>query len=148
MKKLNFLLGEWRGEGWIQVGAGERRTFTQNENVQSKLLGTLTQIEGTGRGKIAGKGEEVVIHNAFAVISFDAKAGRYNFHAYQAQGQVIDAEPVITENALVWGFQIPQGAVRFTIKINDKGQWFEIGEFAQDGKTWQQFFEMTLNRLK
>ena len=148
MQKVAFLLGEWRGEGWIQVGAGERRTFTQSETVQSKLLGTLIQIEGLGKGKLGGSGEEAIVHNAFAVISYDAKAGQYTFHAYQAQGQVTDATATISDNSLVWGFQSGPATIRFTIRINDKQQWVEVGEVSQDSKTFHQFFEMTLNRVK
>jgi hypothetical protein len=38
------------------------------------------------------------------------------------------------------------GRVRFTIRGNAKGQWFEIGEMTHDGQTWRQFFEMTPDR--
>ena len=31
MKKLSWMLGEWRGEGWIEFGPGNRRTFKQSE---------------------------------------------------------------------------------------------------------------------
>jgi hypothetical protein len=32
--------------------------------------------------------------------------------------------------------------------VNEKGQWFEIGEVSTDGKQWRTFFEMTLERMK
>jgi hypothetical protein len=38
--------------------------------------------------------------------------------------------------------------MRFTVRLNEKGQWFEVGEFSRDGKAWQKFFEMTLERVK
>src|SRR5262245_48612210 len=77
MQKIAFMVGEWRGEGWIMMGAGERRTFTQSETVQSKIQGTLVQIEGLGKGKLGGKGEETIVHSAYAVVSYDAKAKQY-----------------------------------------------------------------------
>src|SRR5207248_1294846 len=49
MKKLDYLVGEWKGEGWIAFGGGERRTFTQSETIQPKLGGMLLQIEGLGK---------------------------------------------------------------------------------------------------
>ncbi len=53
----------------------------------------------------------------------------------------------VSENTLVWGFENPRaGTIRFTIKLNEKGQWFEIGEISRDGKAWQKFFKMTLSR--
>jgi hypothetical protein len=38
--------------------------------------------------------------------------------------------------------------MRYTITLNDRGQWFEIGEISCDGKEWSKVFEMTLERVK
>jgi hypothetical protein len=148
MKKLDFLLGQWQGEGWIMMGQGERRTFRQTETVQSRVDGLVLMVDGLGKDKTPGK-EDVVVHNAFAVAAYDAQAKQFRWRAFRADGLVVDTDANVTENSLVWGLQAPRGGeVRFTIKLTDKGQWFEIGEFSQDGKTWQKFFEMTLQRVK
>ncbi|HXG95188.1 MAG TPA: hypothetical protein VNN73_22825 [Blastocatellia bacterium] len=39
MKKLDFLIGQWKGTGWFAMGPGQRRTYTQTESVQSKFDG-------------------------------------------------------------------------------------------------------------
>jgi hypothetical protein len=149
MKKIDFLVGQWRGEGWMEFAPGQRRTFKGTEVVQSKLDGLLLTIEGLHRGTVGDKGEEVVVHNAFAVVSYDAKAKRYRFQAFTSRGNSEDAEAKVSEGQLVWGMKVPQfGDVRYTIKLDDKGRWFEIGEVSRDGKTWQQFFEMTLQRVE
>src|SRR5918912_261925 len=59
MEKLSFLVGHWSGEGWIQLGPGQRRAFTETESVQPKVGGALVQIEGLGKATIAGKPEPV-----------------------------------------------------------------------------------------
>ena len=46
-----------------------------------------------------------------------------------------------------WAMETPGGQIRYTITLNDAGQWFEIGEMSQDGETWRQIFEMTLDRV-
>jgi hypothetical protein len=149
MKKLDFLVGQWKGAGWIEFGPGQRRTFTETENVESKLGGVVLLIEGLGKGKTGASQEEVTIHNAFAFASFDKDAKIFRWRAYRADGSSIDTEAKVSENALVWGFHDPRaGEMRFTIKLNEKKQWFEIGEFSRDGQTWQKFFEMTLDRVK
>ena len=148
MKKLNFLVGEWKGEGWMEFVPDQRRTFKGTEIVQTKLDGLLLTIEGLHRGQLGGKGEEVVVHNAFALVSYDDKAKRYRFQGFTARGNHEDTEGKVTEGQLVWGMKIPQfGDVRYTIKLDDKGRWFEIGEVSQDGKAWRKFFEMTLERV-
>ncbi len=153
MKKLDFLVGQWQGEGWYVVGPGKRRTFKQTENIQRKVDGLVLLIEGLGKGKIDDKGEEVTIHSAFAAVSYDNEAKAFRWRAFAkgklAGGNWIDVEPKVSENKVVWGFRDAQAAeIRFTITLNEKGQWFEIGEVSSDGKTWQKFFEMTLNRVK
>jgi hypothetical protein len=149
MKKLDFLVGEWKGEGWMEFVPDKRRTFKGTEICQSKLDGLLLTIDGVHRGKVDDKGEEVVVHNAFGVVSYDDKAKRYRFQAFTARGNYEDTEAKVTDGQLVWGMKIPEfGDVRFTMKLDDKGRWFEVGEVSQDGKEWRKFFEMTLERVK
>jgi hypothetical protein len=149
MKKLDFLVGEWKGEGWMEFAPGQRRTFKGTEVVQGKLDGLLLTLDGLHRGQVGGKGEEVVVHNAFTVVSYDDKARRYRFQAFTARGNYEDAAAEVTDGQLVWGTKVPQfGDVRYTIKRDDKGRWFEVGEVSQDGKAWRKFFEMTLERVK
>lgn len=150
MKKLDFLVGDWKGEGWIEMGPSGRNNFKQTETVQSKLNGTVVFVEGLGKGKLASTGQEGVVHNALAVISYDSRSKKYQFRAFRADGNFVDAEVTAGTNSLVWGFREPQRniEIKYTIKLNEAGQWFEIGEFSMDGKTWQKFFEMTLQRVK
>lgn len=150
MKKLDFLLGEWKGEGWIEMGPGGRKSFRQTESVRSKLNDTVIIIEGLGKGKIASSGEEVTVHNALAIISYDSGAKRYLLRAFRADGNYIDADVTAGANSLVWGFREPQRniEIRYTIKLSDAGQWIEVGEFSMDAKNWRKFFEMTLERTR
>jgi len=145
MKKLDFLVGEWKGEGWMEFVPGQRRTFRGTEVVQSKLGGLLVTIEGLHSGRT----EEEIVHNAFAVVSYDENAKRYRFQAHTARGGHEDAEAKVGDGQLVWGMKVPQfGDVRYTIKRDDKGRWFEVGEVSRDGKDWRKFFEMTLEPVK
>ena len=148
MKKLDFLVGQWKGDGWMEFAPGQRRTFKGTEVVQRKLDGLLVSVEGEHRGQVGGKGEEVVVHSAFALVSYDEMAKRYRFQAFTGRGSYEDAEAKVSDGQLVWGMKVPQfGDVRYTIKLDDKGRWFEIGEVTRDGKVWQRFFEMTMQRV-
>src|SRR5262249_53237052 len=148
MKKLGFLTGEWKGESWTEFAPGKRLTSMGTETVQSKLGGLLLVIEGVHRRK-GGEKEGDVVHGAFGVVSYDEKAKRYRIQAYTNRGNYTEAEVKVADRKLEWGFRIPQfGDVRYTITVNEKGQWFEIGEVSADGKQWRRFFEMTLDRVK
>jgi hypothetical protein len=143
MKKLDWLVGHWKGSGWIEMGPQGRHEFLQAETIQSKLDGLVLIIEGLGRSREA----DTAVHSALAVVSYDEGTRTFRWRAFTAEGRQTDAEAKVGEGTLEWGFPISQqGLVRFTIQRNAKGQWFEIGEMTHDGQTWRQFFEMTLER--
>ncbi|MBA3768019.1 MAG: hypothetical protein H0W99_13760 [Acidobacteria bacterium] len=146
MKRLDYMVGQWKGTGWIEQ-AGRREAFAGTETIQSKLNGLALLVEGKFKAKVAGKDEEVVIHETLAVLSFDEKAKMHRFRTYLVNGITGDHEVRLIEGGWQWGFQFPAGAIRYVVKV-DKDQWFETGEISQDGKTWRKFFEMTLNRVK
>ena len=146
MKKLDFLLGEWQGEGWIVMGPSGRHTVRQTEKIQAKAGGAIMLIEGLGVERIGDK--DVPVHQAFAVITYDNQAKRFKFRAWRAGGEEVATEPEVGERSLIWGFhdQTSGMHIKFTVKLNEKGQWFEIGEGSRDGQSWQKFFEMTLQK--
>lgn len=145
MKRLNFLIGEWRGEGWAMVGQNNREAARQTETVQSKLNGLALLVEGLGKST---DGKERIVHHAMAVISYDMQKKVHRVSTYQANGQAIEAEAKVGNNTLEWGFKREGGTIRFTIKLTEKGEWHEVGDFSPDGKNWFKFMEMTLARVK
>jgi len=149
MKKLDFLAGKWKGPATATTREG-KQDLTQTEVIEYRLGGTILTVEGTGRGKLAGKTEEAVIFNAFAVISYDADAKKHRIKAYRMEGTAVEADLTVTEKGFKWGFKPPQGGVevRYVMTINDKSEWYQTGEYTLDGKAWTKFFEMTLTRVK
>lgn len=144
MKKLDWLVGHWKGTGWIQMGPQGRQEFTQTETIQGKLDGLVLVIEGEAKSKEDGS----TIHTALAFVSYDEPAKTFRWRAFTAEGRQTDAEAKVGADTLEWGLQTPRGRMRYIIKLNEKGEWFEVGEMTQDGQTWRQFFEMTLQRQK
>lgn len=142
MEKLSFLTGDWTGEGWIQMGRNKHH-FSQSETVTQKVNNSVIVIDGQG----IDSETKQIIHQAFAVISFDKFQNEYLMRAFRADGNYIDAEAKVDENgSFVWGFTHPQaGQMRYTISLKD-GKWFETGEMSRDGNNWFQFFEMTLTK--
>lgn len=148
MKKLDFLVGQWKGEGWIITPAGKRETFTQTEIVQKKIGGLALLVEGKGTSKLPS-GEEFTAFEAAALITWDDQKGNYRFFSATSEGGAgLSEGRFVDGGAWEWGFKTPQGRrIRYTIKLTDKGEWHETGESSTDEKTWRQFHEMTLKKV-
>lgn len=136
MDALDFLVGDWKGEGWILTRDGKRETFSSSEVIRRKLMGTALLIEGTHTG-----------FEAMAVVTHDAKAGQYRWRSFTSRGGGVDTEVKITgDRTLEW---YPSEHSRYTIRITDAGQWEEVGEYSRDGgETWTPFFGMSLQRVQ
>ena len=137
MAKISFIAGKWAGKGWMYVQGGSKETFEQTENVQIKLDGTVLLVEGLG--KAGGK----VVHNALAIISWNKDKQQYNFRSYLATGREGMFAAELKGDTFYW---YPNQNMRYIIKLNEKGQWFETGEMNREGK-WMKFFEMTLDKV-
>ena len=149
MKQLEFLAGEWKGEGWFRMGPGEPSKVVQHEKVTPKAGGAALLIEGVGRAKTADGTPGAVVHDAAALVGWDEQAQKYVMAtAVAGRGASSPWLEVRGDKHVVWGMDIPNGKMRYTITITEKGEWFEIGEYSRDGAQWSKFFEMTLTRVK
>ena len=145
LQKVSFLIGTWKGTGWIQMGP-QKSFFNQTESIALKVNGTLIQIDGLGRDK---EDSNKIIHQAFAIISYDLQNSKYLMKAFTGNGNQIDADvKLINDSTFEWSFSIPMtGQIRYTISVKDK-KWSESGEMSRDkGNTWNKFFEMTLDKI-
>lgn len=147
MARLEPWIGEWEGRGWARSPEG-RTEFTIHESVRPKLGGIALLIEGLGKSIDPESGEQVVSHDALAVVTWDPAADRYVFRHYTASGHAGEDELMPIEDGWRWGFTVanegPQ--VRFTIELGD-GTWHERGEVSTDGgERWFPTLEMTLRR--
>ena len=143
MKKLEFLAGKWEGDAKVLRGPGEPIAVRQSEDVQMKLDGLLMVVEGTGRDPQSGK----VVFNAMATISFDDAAGIYRFRSY-SEGRYLDTEIRVTEKGFEWGMEMGPAKVRYTMKLNEKGEWVELGEVVFGTAPPRKTMEMTVRRVQ
>jgi hypothetical protein len=130
-------------------GTGRTKKSTVDENIQFKLDDTILLVEGLGKSKDAS-GKESVSHNALGILTFDVASKQYKFKSYLANGRSTDAWFNVTgENQYQWGFDSPQGKIKYSITIDPvKKTWNEFGEFSADGTNWSKFFEMNLTKVE
>jgi hypothetical protein len=139
MQALAFLVGEWEGEAWMQMGPDRRETVRQHERVEWKAGGEVLLIQGQGR-----QGERLV-HDALAAIAWDPRQASYVMWTYRAGGGPSTPSIEVAEGRVVWGFDAGGAKIRFTIRLDEQGRWSETGDRSTDGgATWIPFFGMTL----
>ncbi len=96
---------------------GGRENFAGTETIQRKLNGLALLVEGKFKAKVAGKDEEMVIHETLAVLSYDEKRKIHRFRTYLANGITGDHEVKLIEGGWQWGFQFPAGAIRYVLRL-------------------------------
>lgn len=141
MRKLDTMIGEWSGDGWIQMGA-QRNAFKGFERVQKKIGGQALLVEGKFSDE-AGN----TVHETLAVLSYDLKKNGYVFKTYLANGNSGETDFQIIPNGWRWGLDTPNGKIRYTTEMT-ADTWLEIGEIMRDGGKWTKFFEMKLKLSK
>jgi hypothetical protein len=143
MKKLSFLIGSWTGEAWVLRGPGEPVAMIQTEEAQYKLDGLVLLIEGVGRTK--SDGEPAL--QALGVISFDDESETYRMRAFN-DGRFLETEVKLLDsgNGIAWGFSLGEIRTRSVLRINERGEWTELGEITIGSQAPKKFMELTVRR--
>ena len=147
MKKLDFLVGEWKGESSIVIGTEKRRSNV-SEKIEKRLNGLALIIEGVGSVKQPDGGERIV-HHALAMVNYDESTQKYRFMSQIDKGYFTNADATIEDGAFCWRLKNAQmGDVRYQIRLTADGKWSETGEYSRDGKNWTPFFECLLTKVR
>jgi hypothetical protein len=143
MKKFDFLIGEWKGESWTQMGP-KKEFAVGTETVRKELDGLLVVVNGDFKHKDTG----LQVHKAYGVFSFNPRADWYNFFAFTSNGQIALAKVAMVDKGFDWSFEPSPGIlIKYKMRIDEKGDWVEKGEMTREEKTVQ-FFEMRLQKMK
>jgi hypothetical protein len=143
MKKLGFLVGEWSGEASLLRGPGQFVDLAQSESAQFKLDGLVLVIEGIGRTKADGK----LALQALGLISFDDETGTYTMRAFN-DGRWLETEVELAdgENSISWGFALGEFKTKTVMRINENGEWAELGELVIGDRAPQKMMDLKVRR--
>lgn len=140
MNKLEVLTGDWEGIGWYQQGQNKKYDIRQTEHIERKLNGTLLLVEGKGYVN------DSLSFNAMAMFSYSLTDKTYVIESHLADGKATVASGSFNEEGkFVWGFDVPQGKIRYTMTLTET-TWNEYGEYSADGNQWWKFMEMNLTK--
>ncbi len=143
MKKLDFLVGKWSGEGRM-LRPGGPIDFFQTEDAHYELEGLLLVIEGVGKSKSEGR----PVLQALGITSYDDATGTYHMRAFN-DGRWLETDvKLTTDNTLTWGFTFGEYRTHSVLHINEKGEWTEVHELTHGSEPPWKLMELTVRRLK
>jgi hypothetical protein len=142
MNRLNFMLGRWKGSGWIIGVGGVRQDFDQTEVVTKKVQGTVMTVDGEGRDPADA---HRIVDSALAVVNYNDTTQQFRWEAF-SQGFVTDTTAVVGDHTFQWSLVETAVTIRYSLTFTNTA-WHEIGEVTTDGgQTWHQNFQMDLCR--
>ena len=143
MKKLSFLVGDWSGEATVLRGPGQFAELFQTESAHFKLDGLVLEIEGVGRTKADGK----LALQALGLVSFDDEAGTYRMRAFN-DGRWLETEVKLADggSSISWGFALGEIKTTTVLRINERGEWTELGELIIGNRPPQKMMDLTVRR--
>jgi hypothetical protein len=147
IEQLSFMKGTWKGNGWMMINR-ERKKFTQNETISSRVDDKILVIDGIGHEDDSTQVTKKVIHNAFGVISYNEDKGLMTMLSISSTGGKMENElKLIGDKKLEWSFKDAKGGtIRFREDFSEEGIWLEVGDYSFDGEKWFPFFQMRLEK--
>ena len=101
-------------------------------------------IEGVGRTKTDGK----PALQAFGLISFDDETGTYKMRAFN-DGRWLETEVKLLdgEHSIRWGFALGEFKTTTVLRINENGEWTELGELVIGDRPPQKMMDLKVRRI-
>ncbi len=148
MKKLDFLIGKWKGRGTMLV-RGNRDTFTQSSSLAYKLGGSVLVMDSTMQQENMETGQAEQTAASMTIITYDPDSRKYRLHVYQANGRHVAAEAVLDgPRKLTWSYEHHQGGrVRYSATVTSDHRFKEVGEYSKGGKGWVRVLELRLDKI-
>ena len=147
MRKLDFLLGEWKGKGWRYVYRGGRSEYSQSVKVKNESGGSVLRARDARTYKDNGLLGSVP--SSMMTIYYDEGAKLYRLSRDSVEGRKHPFElKLIEPETLQWEKQTPAGLIRTTIKITEASEWHETLEVWNSVDGWYKAEESVLKRVK
>jgi hypothetical protein len=123
MKKLDFVIGHWQGEGWLLLGPDQRYPFSVTESYNYRCNGLVVDGEGRFRPQGSQGDPETQTMYGLGMIYFDRPSGEYRMWHYGGTGSGI----VFTQKVEI---DVERRTLHY-INIDARGETYKFG-FAID----------------
>ena len=153
MKKLDFVIGKWEGEGWLLVGPDQRYPFSVAESYSYRCNGLIVDGEGKFRPGGAQEDTETPTMYGLGMIYFDRQSGEYRMWHYGGTGsgfvftQKIEID--IKHRTLHYINVDAKGETyMFSFVIDDEGILTARTERQKPDSTWYVSMEFRMRKIQ
>jgi hypothetical protein len=153
MKKLDFVIGKWEGEGWLLIGPEQRYPFSVTEFYSYRCNGLVVDGEGRFRPQGVPAVSETDTMYGLGIIYFDRQSGEYRMWHYGGTGsgfvfmQKIEID--VERRALHYINKDARGETyKFGFAIDDEGILTARSERQKPDGTWYVSMEFRMRRIK
>jgi len=153
MKKLDFVIGQWKGEGWILVGPDQRYPFSVTELYSYRCNGLVVDGEGRFRPQGVPEDAETNIMYGLGMIYFDGPSGEYRMWHCGGTGsgfvftQKIEID--VERKALHYINKDARGETyKFGFAIDDEGILTARSERQRPDGTWYVSMEFRMRKVE
>lgn len=150
LAKMDFLVGEWEGEGWGLEPSGERSRFWVREVFRYRGDTDLMDMEGRfgailGDGSRAGEREY-----GLGFLTFDRASSEYRMWHYSSDGTVFTVTMEVDHEGR--GMQYTRtsaGGTTYTfgLRVGADGVWVSRIDILLPDGTWTQVMEFRMTRV-
>jgi hypothetical protein len=150
LAKVDFLVGDWEGEGWSTPGPGERRRFWVKEYYHYRGDKDLMDMEGRF-GRILPDGTSSPEQEyALGILFYDRQSGRYMMWHYSTQdgAKTVPMDVNVDGRSMQYVTEYAPGKTgRFHLVVGADGVWVSTFTILTAEKTWQQVMEFRMKRI-
>lgn len=151
MAKVDFLVGDWEGEGWAVRRTGEKVRFWVKEFYHYRGDKDLLDMEGRFGDVLADGTRTAETEYDLGILYYDRQDDQYHMWHYSSSGEVFTTpmEVDIPTREMEYTKEYPGGMVgRFHLVVGADGVWTSKFEILQPDKTWRQVMEFRMERVK
>ncbi len=148
--KIDFVLGEWEGEGWSLTPSGGRTRFWIKESYAYRGAKDLMDMEGRFRDILPDGSVSPKEDYALGILFYDPESKEYRMWHYSGNGTVftVKMEMDIKARTAWYMRNTARGdQSKFTLTVGEDNVWVSKIEYLRPDNTWLKVMEFRMKRV-
>lgn len=151
LAKMDFLVGEWEGEGWGRDASGERSRFWVREVFRYRGDHDLMDMEGRFGDILADGTRAGEKEYGLGLLTFDREASTYRMWHYSNDGTAFAVAMEVDHagRAMKYTRNSPRGTTyTFSLRVGEDGVWISRIDILQPDGSLLQAMEFRMTRVR